>query len=237
VNRTELEIDINDGLSSYDIAKKYGKGQSTISYWLKKFNLSTNPKSKYEEMNWKLWQTQYDSGLSWNEIKGFSNDAVDWARKNGKIKTRTVSEAHKMAWKMGKIDPSVYRTPEHRKIMSRFGGLKPNAGRCKHIKYTSIDGHVVDLQGSWELKLVEFLDKLKITWKRNKVGYKYEFKGKEHLYFPDFYLPTKQIYIEVKGYETDKDRAKWNQFPFELIVVKKQEIQDLTAWWNKAKIL
>jgi hypothetical protein len=39
--------------------------------------------------------------------------------------------------------------------------------------------------------------------------------------------------VEVKGYETEKDRAKWKQFPFKLLVVKKQEIQDLTSWWNK----
>ena len=39
MNRIELEIDIKNGMSSYEIANKYNKGQSTISYWIKKFNL------------------------------------------------------------------------------------------------------------------------------------------------------------------------------------------------------
>jgi hypothetical protein len=30
---------------------------------------------------------------------------------------------------------------------------------------------------------------------------------------PDFYLIESDTYVEVKGYKTEKDEAKWNQFP------------------------
>ncbi len=252
MDKLALETDINDGLSSYQLAEKYGKGQSTITYWLRKFGLKTKfnkigngyipPNlfqhnkhgSIYETIDWNECQRLYDTGKSWEELTecGFPHNAIEWARKNGKLNFRSMSESAKLAWKNGKQDAKIYQTAEHRKKMSKFGGLKPTAGRCKHIKYTMRNGTVVDLQGSWELKFVEFLDSQKIQWERNRIGYRYMFDGKKHEYFPDFRIPKFDVYIEVKGYETDKDRAKWKQFPFKLLIVKKQEIQDLTTWWN-----
>ena len=42
---------------------------------------------------------------------------------------------------------------------------------------------------------------------------------------PVFSLPSSSDpYVEVKGYETDRDKAKWNQFPKKLLIIKKNEI-------------
>jgi len=252
MNKIDLEKDVNCGFSLLELAKKYNKGQSTIRYWLKNFGLKTkqlaigngyvNPNLErykregtiFKKLDWNRCQKLNDDGTTWRDliVMGFSSAGMLWAIKNGKLKLRSIGNSLKIAHKNGKIDYSPYRTPEHRKIMSKFGGIKPNSGRCKHIKYTKKDGIVVDLQGSWELKFVEFLDEHQIEWQRNRVGYKYTFQNKEHLYFPDFHLHQYDVYVEVKGYETDKDKAKWNQFPFKLLVVKKQEIQNLTAWWK-----
>jgi hypothetical protein len=35
------------------------------------------------------------------------------------------------------------------------------------------------------------------------------------------------MYIEVKGYETDRDRAKWLQFPKNLRIIKETEIKQI----------
>lgn len=190
---------------------------------------------KREQRNWTKMQSAYDSGMTWRDIQtkfDVCSATLAWARKNGYLHCRSMSDASKLSWSSGRQDPAVYRTPEHRKIMSRFGGLRTRAGRCSHIKYTKSDGTVVDLQGSWEFKFAEFLDHNKIEWERNRVGYKYVFDGKGSNYFPDFFLPSLNVYVEVKGYETDKDRAKWKQFPFKLLIVKKEEIQDLDKWWK-----
>lgn len=32
------------------------------------------------------------------------------------------------------------------------------------------------------------------------------------------------IYIEIKGFETELDRSKWKKFPYKLIILKKKEI-------------
>ena len=40
---SDLSLMINQGLSTHQIAKKTGKGQTTIRHWLKKFGLKTKP--------------------------------------------------------------------------------------------------------------------------------------------------------------------------------------------------
>lgn len=190
---------------------------------------------KRNEIDWSEIQKRYDDGLSWSELRttfGICSDTLSWARKQGLLTFRNLSEAAKLSWKLGKQNPNVFRTDDHRKKMSKFGGVRERSGRCKHIQYTKKDGSPVWLQGSWEVKFVSFLDTRSVNWERNRVGYRYVFDGKDHLYFPDFYLPDFGFYVEVKGYETDKDQSKWNQFPFKLIVIKKQEISDLETWWT-----
>jgi lipopolysaccharide export LptBFGC system permease protein LptF len=71
----------------------------------------------------------------------------------------------------------------------------------------------VDLHGKWELEYAKWLDKNQIKWQRCKDSFPYEFEGKIRRYTPDFYLVDSDEYIEIKGYKTEKDAAKWSQFP------------------------
>lgn len=93
-----------------------------------------------------------------------------------------------------------------------------------HISYKGFDLH-----GSWELKYAQFLDKNEIKWIKCKDSFSYFFEGKERMYTPDFYLTGKDEYIEIKGYKTKKDEAKWSQFPSyrKLTVLTKKELLDL----------
>ncbi len=101
----------------------------------------------------------------------------------------------------------------------------PKAGRCKKIKYDSKIAGIVLLDGSWELKVAIFLDENNIQWKRNTIRFPYYFDNRNRYYTPDFYLIDEDCYIEVKGYEIEKDRYKWAQF------TKKLQI------WNKDKLI
>jgi hypothetical protein len=80
-------------------------------------------------------------------------------------------------------------------------------------KHMHIDYNGVDLHGSWELAYAKYLDSNKIRWIRNTDSFLYKFEGKERRYTPDFYLIDTDEYIEIKGYKTEKDNAKWLQFP------------------------
>jgi hypothetical protein len=184
---------------------------------------------KYKLVDWGECQRLYDTGLSWRNLlkNGYSCKALVWAVKNRKLKMRANGESQHKKHSMGLIDYSPWRTKSFRKKMSKIGGYRKNSGRCKHIQYKG-----VDIQGTWELKFVEFLDSKDIKWERNKVGYKYLFEDKERQYYPDFFLPQYNLYVEVKGYETNKDKAKWKQFPFELLIVRRKEIFDLEMWFQ-----
>ena len=94
-------------------------------------------------------------------------------------------------------------------------------------KHMHIDYNGVDLHGSWELKYAQYLDSNNIAWIRNKEVFNYEFEGKTRRYTPDFYLPETDEYVEVKGYKTEKDAAKWAQFPKhrKLVVLMKNELK------------
>jgi hypothetical protein len=77
-----------------------------------------------------------------------------------------------------------------------------------HVNYNG-----TDLHGSWEVAYARYLDLNSIKWIRNKDSFTYTFGGKERKYTPDFYLVDTDEYVEIKGYKTEKDIAKWEQFP------------------------
>lgn len=97
---------------------------------------------------------------------------------------------------------------------------KSNRGRVKHIKKYGLT-----FDGSWELKFYEWCLSKNIKIIDNKEFFDYIFKGKSHLYNPDFYLPDYDIFVEVKGYYDEKDLAKWEHFNKKLFILKDDSIK------------
>lgn len=98
-------------------------------------------------------------------------------------------------------------------------------GRTKMFNFIDSYSCKTKLNGRWELLVATFLNECNIKWTNIiQQGFKYEWNNKEHLYFPDFYLPELDLYIEVKGYERDRDRCKWKALN-NLIIVKQKEIK------------
>lgn len=87
----------------------------------------------------------------------------------------------------------------------------------------------VDLHGKWELNYARWLDENQIRWQRCKDSFLYEYEGKTRRYTPDFYLVDSDVYIEIKGYKTEKDNAKWTQFPShrKLTILMSKELKQL----------
>lgn len=96
-----------------------------------------------------------------------------------------------------------------------------NRGRTKQV---IVDG--IKLQGQWEVDFYLWAKENGLNPQRPVTAFKYVWNG-ERWYYPDFYIPSKDLYVEVKGYETDRDRAKWDQFPHKLSVIKAQEIHQI----------
>lgn len=107
-------------------------------------------------------------------------------------------------------------------------GWESKAGRCKKYEYMSPIAGLVKLDGTWELKVASHLDSLGVEWIRNKERFSYiRPDGKSATYQPDFYVKTWDKYLEVKGYQTALDEAKWRQFPHKLEVWKRDKIETL----------
>lgn len=96
-----------------------------------------------------------------------------------------------------------------------------NRGRTKRI-----DKYGISFQGKWELEFYEWCLQNKIAIERCSKGFSYEWNG-TRTYFPDFFLPCHNVFVEVKGYETERDKAKWEHFPFCLLIVRRQDIEKI----------
>lgn len=86
---------------------------------------------------------------------------------------------------------------------------------------------------SWELAFVMYCLDNKINIVQNHDFFNYEYKGKIHRYTPDFIIDG--IYIEIKGYFTDKDREKLLQFPKDK-TIKLITNEDAKKYINYAKL-
>ena len=96
-------------------------------------------------------------------------------------------------------------------------------GRVKIIEFNGDKFH-----GGWELLVAKYLYKNKIKYDRDVEPFEYMWEDSIHLYFPDFYIPSLDKYIEVKGYEREKDRAKWAVVD-NLIILKQKEIDEIKS--------
>lgn len=105
-------------------------------------------------------------------------------------------------------------------------------GRAKMYEYNG-----AKFKGSWELLIAKTLDAENIKWKREVTPIPYFYEGREHLYFPDFWLPEFEAYIEVKGYATQKDFAKWESAKriSKMIIIRKKEYQEIEC--KKASLI
>ena len=76
--------------------------------------------------------------------------------------------------------------------------------------------------------LFRSLDQLRLSWKRNTKRFDYiNLEGTTSTYCPDFWIDEWQTYIEVKGYETDLDKCKWEQFNLPLQIWKAEKLIEL----------
>jgi len=87
-------------------------------------------------------------------------------------------------------------------------------------------------KSSWELGFVKYLDGLGVPWEYEKYRFLYtDTSGKERFYWPDFYLPDIDMFVEIKGFYTEADRHKVSCFigcnPDKLIVLQEKELKNL----------
>lgn len=103
--------------------------------------------------------------------------------------------------------------------------MHANRGVTKQYIYNG-----VRCQGKWELAFYIWSEFANVGAIRCKEWFNYIWDG-EHKYNPDFYIPSLNIYVEVKGYQTDRDIAKWDSitktYGKTLLVIDKRSIKSI----------
>jgi hypothetical protein len=167
--------------------------------------------------------------IKWNESISRGLQKVSNQHIKAKVEGRVVIVSEETKNKISKATKGRQLTKEHKdklKIAMRNAVLNnPNSytannvsGRTPIIEYNGFK-----LKGTWELETAKWLDRNNIKWTNILDGFEYDWNDSKHLYYPDFYLTEINYYIEVKGYERERDIAKWKVVN-NLIVIKKNEI-------------
>lgn len=90
--------------------------------------------------------------------------------------------------------------------------------------------HNIMCQSSWELAYVIYQEDHNVTFERNSKGFSYIYKDEERTYYPDFYLPDSNTYVEIKGYYDSKTKSKVEQFDGNLVVLQLSEMKPILEY-------
>ena len=136
--------------------------------------------------------------------KEYRNNSAPQLQTKASIEKRT--KGIKKAWKEGKYKDVIfgnlgYKHTEETKQHLRNKALQSNHRRLvRSIRpYIKKDGTVIMLDSSWEEVLAKRLDELCIEWTRPEAIPWLDNNGVTHNYFPDFYLPDHNLYLDPKN--------------------------------------
>ena len=163
--------------------------------------------TQYRDMNWEEVQKYYDAGFSFEECKKKFNCTfftLSNAVKRGDFKKRTRSENSKLI--VRRYGPNKL-TDEQKEKLRQIALNSPHRRlKKKTFKYKGIL-----LDSTWELELAQLLDSLDIKWLRPTPIKWVDNNNVLHNYFPDFYLPDYDVYLDPKNpYAAVVQSAKLN---------------------------
>lgn len=156
-----------------------------------------------------------------NEPKGFMANHSRWCIKNPKRKeyVDTLNNSRKAAqtkesnakrnatisqnWEKGKyahIDHGAHlRGFKHTEQSKKNMSIGSAASNHRRLKKGTIMYNGILLDSSWELALAKRLDELQIKWIRPEPIHWTDSDNNPHKFFPDFYLPDHDLYLDPKN--------------------------------------
>jgi hypothetical protein len=246
-----VEHYINKQLTCLEIAKLIGTTDGIINYWLVKFDIPrrdvNNREGDYRNPEiLRKWYIEENKTLK--EIAKLCHISAsvvgDWIMKFD----IPMKPAHK---RIG-LPLSERQKEGYRKLSQKFKGRAlseewrnnisqskkgknhPNFGKkChshgKRVWYKCPNGEIVSMRSNWEASYADWLNQNNINWE-------YEPKTFElhdgSAYTPDFFLPDKKQYVEVKGWLHETHKAKIDKFretypDLDLVVANKKYLQEI----------
>jgi hypothetical protein len=126
---------------------------------------------------------------------------------------KKISQATKENWKAGKYVGQKH-TPEAKLKISDAARKSKHRRLLKSCRdYLTKDGQIIKLDSSWEQELAIRMDALEIRWDRPEEPLIWiDASGKQRHYFPDFWLPDFQIFLDPKNpaaFEKQHEKITW----------------------------
>ena len=158
-----------------DISTKSKGWMANHSRWCSK-----NPKS-------------YKGRKAWNS--GLTKETSEAVKRNSEL----VSKAHKDG-KYANIDMSGWGGTKHWNDGTRQK-MSESARKSKHrrLQRNIVEYNGVKFDSSWEVRLAKKLDAENIAWSRPDPLTYVDKHGLQRHYFPDFYLPEFNLYLDPKN--------------------------------------
>jgi hypothetical protein len=157
-------------------------------------------------------------GLNRRWSKGLTKETDERIKKQ--------SETYRKNFNDGKIKPSFLNkthSVKTRDVISKKR-IEFLENTNKHCNWYTVDG--IKVQGTLEKKFAEFLVSNDIRFERKRLKYQ-----KCRRYTPDFYIQKFDIYVEVKGFLFEKDKAKLKsvllEHDIDLRLIMKDQIESL----------
>jgi hypothetical protein len=242
--KEEITALVLQDLKQAAIADKFNTTQHIISMCLRLWGVNNPDGNRFIEIDipkeilYKLyWEEKQHPKVIADKYSCSITTVVKNMQKYG-IPLRTKSES-----RLGDLNPiyNVGHTNEAKQKMSsaflngRKRGYSGNWGKVS--KYNTPNQGVVTMRSSWEVRLADYLSTSYEYWL-----YEPEvFKLTDLIsYKPDFYLPNRNIYIEVKGRTLEEDLHKVNKFRslgFSVLILTRTILEEIGLINSSGKII
>lgn len=158
---------------------------------------------------------KYTGRKAWNV--GLTNETSEAVQRN----SNSVSTAHKNG-KYAHIDRSDWGGTKHWKDDTRQK-MSDSARKSTHrrLQRNIVEYNGVKFDSSWEVRLAKKLDADNIKWTRPDPLVYVDKLGLNRHYFPDFYLPDYNLYLDPKNpqaFKVQKDKIDCLQIQYNNIV-------------------
>ena len=178
-----------------------------------------------------IWRCHTDDGKNFNpdSAKGYRNGTRKGT--NQFIKGTATHQSEETKIKCGLTFKGKHHTEESKEKI-RKAAIKNNLGGNTsrlNIPYETLSGNIIFLQSSYELIVAKDLDVNGIEWNRPKPLLWIDRSGITRRYYPDFYLPALNVFLDPKNdylIEVDRDKIQRvsNQNNVRILVLDKNNL-------------
>jgi hypothetical protein len=173
------------------------------------FDISNKPKgwmanhSRWCDANPK--QTEYKSSLK--AVKAMNESRKKSGITNQYTKARILGKEVPICPLLGK--PGIWLGKKHSDKTKELISKKARESTHRRLRKGMVQYKGIWMDSSWEVRLAKKLDDMMVEWIRPEAIPYIDNHGKKRNYFPDFYLPAYDVYLDPKNpaaYENQKEK-------------------------------